>query len=213
MNKLRSGFAARPMVVGATMVLLIAAAHLIDRWAYETLVMPRIYDIDAGRMFRIFGFLPFWWIAAFALWLCDHNADTRESTGVRARHARALFLAGAPTLCGIVAEVAKLLIRRMRPAAGAGDYVFRAWSERTFSTAGLAMPSSHAIIAFGAAFALAHLFPRARWLWYALAAGCALTRVLAGAHFVSDVVLSGVLAWIVVELLIGRVRAQVGGRI
>jgi membrane-associated phospholipid phosphatase len=191
----------------------LLAAHALDNWAYATLSMPRIYDVDAGRMLRTFGFLPFWWIAAFALWLCDDDSASRESTHVRARHARALFLAGAPTLCGIVGEVAKLLIRRERPAAGVGNYVFRSWSDHTFSTAGLAMPSSHAIIAFGAACALARMFPRAAWLWYALAAGCALTRVMAGAHFLSDVVLSGILAWIVIELVFGRVRAQMGERI
>lgn len=192
---------------------LLLAAHTLDHWAYATLRLPRIYDLDAGRMLRTFGFLPFWWIAALALWLCDDSADRRERTATPTRHARALFLASAPALCGIVGEVAKLLIRRQRPATGAGSYVFRDWSDRTFSTAGLAMPSSHAIIAFGAAFALARMFPRAAWVWYALAVGCALTRVLAGAHFVSDVVLSGILAWVVVELLCGRVRAQLGARI
>jgi membrane-associated phospholipid phosphatase len=48
---------------------------------------------------------------------------------------------------------------------------------------------------------LAHLFPRARWLWYALAAGCALTRVLARAHFVSDVTLSAVIGWAVAAVV------------
>jgi membrane-associated phospholipid phosphatase len=50
------------------------------------------------------------------------------------------------------------------------------------------MPSSHALIAFSGAAALAILFPRATPIWYALAIGCAITRLLAGAHFLSDVV-------------------------
>jgi membrane-associated phospholipid phosphatase len=48
---------------------------------------------------------------------------------------------------------------------------------------------------------LARLYPRARWLWYALAAGCALTRVLVRAHFVSDVVLSAIIGWGVAAIL------------
>ncbi len=185
------------VIAAATLV----AAHLLDRWAYATLNMPRIYDVDAGRMFRTFGFLPFWWLAAVAFWLCDDDVASRERTRFTTLRARGLFLAGATTVSGIVGEVVKLLIRRLRPGAANGAYVFRSWSERTLSTAGLAMPSSHAIIAFGAAFALARMYPRARWLWYALAVGCGITRVLARAHFVSDVVLAAIVAWIVVDLL------------
>ena len=48
---------------------------------------------------------------------------------------------------------------------------------------------------------LARLYPRARWLWYALAAGCALTRVLARAHFLSDVTLAAIIGWAVAALL------------
>ena len=54
------------------------------------------------------------------------------------------------------------------------------------------MPSSHTLVAFGAAAALAALFPRTRWVWYALAAGCGVSRVLAQAHFLSDVTVAAV---------------------
>ena len=49
--------------------------------------------------------------------------------------------------------------------------------------------------------AMVRLFPRARWLWYLLAIGCALTRVLAVAHFLSDTVVAAVLGWVVGQLL------------
>jgi membrane-associated phospholipid phosphatase len=48
------------------------------------------------------------------------------------------------------------------------------------------------LVAFGGAAVLAHLYPRARWLWYTLAAGCAATRVLAMGHFLSDTVVAAV---------------------
>jgi membrane-associated phospholipid phosphatase len=57
------------------------------------------------------------------------------------------------------------------------------------------------MVAFGAAFMLAYLFPRARWVWFALAAGCGITRVLARAHFVSDVVVAAVAALATTALL------------
>jgi membrane-associated phospholipid phosphatase len=57
------------------------------------------------------------------------------------------------------------------------------------------MPSSHTMVAFAAATALARIFPAARWIWYTLAAGCAATRVLDRAHFVSDISLGALLGW------------------
>jgi membrane-associated phospholipid phosphatase len=73
--------------------------------------------------------------------------------------------------------------------------------DHPLSTSGLALPSSHALVAFAAAAMLARLYPRARWLWYALAAGCALTRVLARAHFLSDVTLAAIIGWAVAAVL------------
>ena len=133
----------------------------------------------------------------------DRRALCALALALAAPRARvnALMLAVAPALTGIAGEAAKLLIRRERPMANAGQYVFRSWAEHTFSTAGLAMPSSHAIVAFGAAFALAHMYPRARWVWYAIALACALTRVISRAHYASDIVLAAVVAWPVVEIM------------
>jgi undecaprenyl-diphosphatase len=55
------------------------------------------------------------------------------------------------------------------------------------------MPSSHALVAFAGAAALARLFPRATPIWYALAVGCGITRLLSGAHFLSDVVVGALI--------------------
>src|SRR5690606_20175073 len=104
-------------------------------------------------------------------------------------------------LSGVVGELLKLVFRRERPRAHDGAYVFRAFADRPLHSGGLALPSSHAIIAFGAAAMLARLFPRTAPVWSTLAAGCALPRVAAGAHFLSDVVVSALAAWAVVALL------------
>src|SRR5690606_34907010 len=82
-----------------------------------------------------------------------------------------------------------------------GEYVFRSFTEDTFSSSGLGMPSSHAIVAFGSAAMLSRLFPRAWPIWWALAWGCGLTRVLHGRHFVSDVVLAAIVGWLVAAIL------------
>ena len=53
------------------------------------------------------------------------------------------------------------------------------------------------MVAFAAATALARLFPRAKGVWYTLAAGCGFTRLLAHAHFFSDVTFGALLGWCV----------------
>ncbi len=167
---------------------LLIGAVLVDQWAYAHLVDKRIYDGDLGRMLRVVGYLPLWGIVALALYLHERRAalDARR---------RALLLLGSPVVAGIVAELLKLLLRRERPEVAAGLYSWRAFTERSFSTSGLALPSSHTMVAFGAAWMLCRLFPRARWVWLGLAVGCGLTRVLAHAHFVSDVVVAALAAW------------------
>lgn len=162
---------------------------LADRYVYDHWMYANVYDHDWARLLRVMGFLPTWALAALALWLHERqDAPHRASS-------RAWYLVGAPLLGGLGAELGKLMLRRERPSVLAGAYSFRAWSDHPFSTSGLAWPSSHTMVAFAAAGALAHLFPRARWVWYGLAAGCGVTRILAQAHFVSDVTLGAFLGW------------------
>ena len=175
---------ARFLVAG---VAAIGLAFALDPWAYRHIAYARVYEQDWGRFLRVMGFLPTWLIAAFALWLHERGA-------VSAASRRALLLAGSPVLAGITGELLKLLLRRERPEAHHGAYFFRPFSDHPFSSSGLALPSSHAIVAFGAAAMLAYLFPRARWVWFALATGCAMTRILARAHFLSDTVVAALVA-------------------
>ena len=62
---------------------------------------------------------------------------------------------------GIVGELLKILVRRMRPPDVGSAYAFRAFSDHPFSSRGLGFPSSHAVVAFGAAAILSRMFPRA----------------------------------------------------
>jgi membrane-associated phospholipid phosphatase len=131
---------------------------------------------------------------------------TRATSGIRAALHRGLLVLGSAAAGGLAAEVVKILVRRLRPSAGEGEYLFRAWSDRPFSSSGLGMASSHAGVAFGALAMLALLFPRARPLCYLLAAGCAYSRVAAGAHFLSDVTAGAVLGVAVAALVWRRFR-------
>ena len=168
----------------------IVVAHLLDPFAFRYLRIENVYGEDWGRMLRVMGFLPLWIVGGIVLWLYEPVPRPKPY-----RSRGALLVAGA-AVGGIVAELTKIVLRRLRPG-DLGDYAFRPWGERTFSSGGLGLPSSHALVAFGAAAVLARMFPRAWWVWWPLAWGCALTRVAAGAHFLSDVVVAAVLGWLV----------------
>ncbi len=188
-NIWRAGLIARTMWLLVFIAVFTLVPMLGDRWAYDNLHNPRIYELDWGRLLRQMGWWPTWIVGSLALWLTQRGANAALARW------NALYLLVAPAVAGIVCEILKLSIRRVRPEINDGDYGFRPWSDEPFSTAGLATPSSHTMVAFGAATALARIFPGAQWLWYALAAGCAVTRILAHAHFLSDTTLGALLGW------------------
>ena len=181
----------RALLFGAAVAGIIVA-HLLDPWFYAHFRVEEIFNEDWGRLLRVIGYLPLWLAAALALAM--HDGRQR---GFR----RALLLGLTPALTGLVGEALKLFFRRERPGAHEGAYFIRPFSERTWSTSGLALPSSHAIVAFGGAAILSRIFPRAWPVWWALAWGCGLSRVAAGAHFFSDIVVAAGAAWLVVALL------------
>jgi membrane-associated phospholipid phosphatase len=180
-------------IVAAIVAFLAASA--IDSWAFHHLQKPNVYDVDWGRALRSVGYWPLWIALSLALWLVDR----RRGQG----RWRAAMIASSVTAAGLLGELLKLVIRRERPGTLNGVYAFRPWSDHPFSTRNLGMPSSHALIAFSGAAAMSALFPEATGVWYALAIGCGVTRVLAGAHFVSDVV-AGAAIGIAVAVVIAR---------
>ena len=212
---------------------LMAVAVAVDGLVWQYLVNERVYEEDWGRLLRVMGFVPTWVLAAVALWLVERpvgagvghrgqqmaragmggiDADRQQREGKRARR-RSLYLVGAVLLSGIVGELLKLVFRRRRPGDVFELYEFRSWADRPFHNGGLSMPSTHAVVAFGAAVALTKLLPRAWPVWWLLAAGCGLTRVLARAHYLSDVVMAALIAaavgsWLARRLGIGAEESE-----
>jgi membrane-associated phospholipid phosphatase len=185
--------------LGITLALF-ALAWVVDREVYQRVSLPTVYDKDWGRLLRIVGFLPTWIALAVGIVLAE---GTELVARPRARRRGWLLFWGAAG-SGIAAELLKLTLRRERPGPHDGLHVFRDVAERTFSSAGLALPSSHTMVAFGGAAMLARLYPRARWVGYTLAAGCGISRVLHRAHFLSDVVLAAGAGWLVAALIAKR---------
>ncbi len=179
----------RALALGAVAILV---AHLLDGWAHIQWHADGVYDHDRGRMFRIVGYLPLWILLAVAWWL-----QTRQRR-------RAILIGLVPALGGLLAEVLKILLRRERPNLHDGAYVFRDFADQFWSTKAIGLPSSHALVAFSGAWMLTHIWPRAWPIWLLLAGGCAFTRVQAGAHFLSDVTVAAVAAYVMVQWIVAR---------
>jgi membrane-associated phospholipid phosphatase len=182
-------------------VVAIACAHLLDATAWRSARLLSVNDKDWGRLLRSMGYLPTWGVIALGFWLQQHDHPRRTA------YAWALVL--GPALGGSLAEVLKLSIRRLRPNPDVFEYVFRPFADGPLSNRGMGLPSSHVLVAFAGAAVLAQLYPRARWLWYTLAAGCAATRVLAMGHFLSDTVVAAVLGVVVGGWVWDRVAKEV----
>jgi membrane-associated phospholipid phosphatase len=186
----------RPLVMRASIALAITLAFLLipafgDQWVFAHWHNPNVYGTEWGRLLRVMGWWPTWLIAAAALYMQRASGDPVRATR------DAWLLIGSPAVAGLLCEVLKLVIRRERPGLWNGESVFRPFSEHPWSTAGLATPSSHTMVAFGALTMMARLYPRAKWIWYGLAWGCGITRILDHAHFVSDVTFGALLGWAV----------------
>jgi len=201
-----TGPASRPhgsaIRVAAVLIVLFAAANLVDTWVFHHVTYPRIYDHDWGRLLRLVGYLWTWIIVAAVLVARDRAAP--EGAVPRSALRRGGLLLSAPVVAGLAAEVAKMLVRRVRPSLTDGLHVFRPWSDRPFATKDLGLPSSHAVVAFAAATMLSRLLPWGTPLWYTLAYACALTRVLAQAHFLSDVIAGALVGYLTAVLLWSR---------
>lgn len=187
---------------------LFLAACAVDGWVWRNAVVGKgVESEDWYRLLRLAGWLPTWlWVAAVLL-MAGWQAAGRSPAPVRGWGQRLnsaltypVALVLAVGISGGLADGLKVLLRRVRPNSVDGAYVFRDWSGWPggwWDGTGLGLPSSHAAVAFAGMLIMSRLIPGAWPALLALAAGCALSRVIVGAHFLSDTVLAACLAWAV----------------
>lgn len=140
---------------------------------------------DIYQVFRQVGHLATWIILSLASFLLLGHSRHRFRGWFRP----GLALILSPLLAGACSELLKRLIGRLRPgiADDSGLYVFKPLFSGFTDDSNLGIPSSHATVAFAGAFILTRLYPTLGPLILPLALGCALTRLLTGAHYATDV--------------------------
>lgn len=114
----------------------------------------------------------------------------------------------AHAVAGLLSNGLKHLVGRPRPKfTHSGEFQFSPTLEFGLDS----FPSGHSTASFAVASVLARHFPRAAWILYGAASLVAMSRVLRGSHFPSDVVAGaglGVLAGYVVANPIGAWRSS-----
>jgi membrane-associated phospholipid phosphatase len=176
-----------------------ARALYADQHERYELAVRTLESRDFYRTFRVAGTLWPWLLVCSALIAHALSTFPRQR---RLAGAAAMILISA-ALSGLAAEFLRALIGRLRPNAAdpPGTHRFRPLFEGFRDPSDLGFPSSHAAVAFGAAFMVAFVWPRAGCIALLAAIGCGITRMLAGAHFASDIFAAALLGYAVARLL------------
>jgi len=198
-----------PWVAVFLLTLAWDRAVYLNIAVHDPAKLQRLESSDWYRTLRIVGAPWAWLFVAAVLVLTDNRrgaiaakAGAPDPGLIRGGHAalrRATFLLLSALLSGGAAELIKGLVGRFKPEETGGMFKFASLHLRfvEWKWNDLGFPSSHAALAFGACFAMAILFPRARLVFLAMAIGCSVSRLLAGAHFLSDTYAALVLAFLI----------------
>lgn len=160
-------------------------------------------DLAATRAWyqflRSIGYLPLWLALGLALVL--HQWSSRRLwDGVR--------IAFCAALTSGLAEGLRPLVGRLRPGLSSGIHKYHVQPDIPGAGVAYGFPSSHAAVAFGGAFMVFMLYPRAGLVAMVLAIACSWTRLHQGAHFASDVFASAILGYCCARLLAPRGPAR-----
>jgi membrane-associated phospholipid phosphatase len=197
------------LLVLLALALGLLALTFADRWLWAHLKVADVTALerkDWYQFLRTLGSLYIWLAAGAMLILAAPGSMARGQAATLAIVRGGLLILSA-ALGGGAAELLKLLTHRLRPG-DTGEYLFRHFIDgltgpgaEQLRKVGFGLASSHTGVAFGAAFMLARLFPKTAPLALALAAGCALTRLLSGAHFATDVYVAVVMSYAIAAAL------------
>jgi membrane-associated phospholipid phosphatase len=165
---------------------LIVLAALMDRWVASLglrladVVDGHVKDTLIAKVLKAPGDFRFTLVVAVvAIWL--HPWKWRAGG----------LVCLSAMIGGLLYVVLKWGVGRRRPKMNLPfdlSPFIGGWRGLLVSESNLSFPSGHATCAFATAAALAVLYPRWRWAFYAAAALTALERVAERAHYLSDVV-------------------------
>lgn len=131
-------------------------------------------------------------VVIFAIIMRRQHLGFRNAAGYKLIIQTAGFAFVSIAGAGIIANLLKNILGRARPKLydTVGHFEFDFFA---FESDYLSIPSGHATTIFAFATVVAIFWPRGRLLLYTLAAWIALSRVLIGVHYFTDIVLGAIL--------------------
>lgn len=215
----RKGRARSRLVFVSVAVLGLVVTILLDNALFHVFYVgpDKIGLVESKAWYQILrqtGDIRTWLIVAFAIFA---HAFWRAFGGnaPRIRLGGIVTIALAPIISGLVAEMLRALLGRERPLSETGEFQGHVWRHvfagvyhdgSWFDSSNLGLPSSHAAVAMAGAIATARAFPGAGFVLVPIAIGCAITRMLSGRHFSSDVFLGIIVGWAIGSIVAAALR-------
>ena len=146
-------------------------------------------------------------VVIFAIIMRRQHLGFRNAAGYKLIIQSAGFAFVSIAGAGILANLLKSILGRARPKLydTVGHFEFQFFA---FESDYLSIPSGHATTIFAFATVVAIFWPRGRFLLYTLAAWIALSRVLIGVHYFTDIVLGAILGITVPYIVRDRFAAR-----
>lgn len=105
-------------------------------------------------------------------------------------------------ISAVIGFILKITIQRARPFQLGLISLLPALHEASTSLWDFSFPSFHSMLAFCAVPILSEQFPKLKKLWIALAVLIAFSRVYFGLHFVSDVIVGGLIGYLIGMIIV-----------
>jgi membrane-associated phospholipid phosphatase len=204
-----TSFSPRQLAVFTVLVgALVAAGYFgVDLPVART---GRDLDVNIVNVFQyitVLGEAGWYLVGTALLGLLFHFFWKREEWA-----RRCLFIFTAIAASGLITDLIKWLMGRWRPKAYFDQQIygfglFGSGYEQT------SFPSGHATTVWALSLSLAVIFPRYRFLWYGLAIIVSISRMVVGAHYLSDILAGLYVAAMTVNFLRDRplFRRYLGG--
>ncbi len=104
----------------------------------------------------------------------------------------AILLFFSVTISGIVVNILKIIFARYRPKMLFSENLYSfSWFDVGYNVA--SFPSGHTTVAFAAMVSLSFVWPKFRYIFLSLAALIGFSRIVLGAHYLSDVLAGALL--------------------
>lgn len=185
------------VLLGAAAAVDKPVAEAVDRTSIPEQLQGKDKLKRVARVWKEPGVYRFWIVVAGVV-LVATRWDGRKW---------AMVMLGAGV--GLHNTIIKWIVGRTRPFKLPPEdkalpfvlHPFRGGWQGLFHEQNLSFPSGHASVSFAGATVLAILFPRWRWLFFALAASICVERVLELGHWTSDTVAGAGISFFLVQWL------------